>query len=1093
MEQVSKVVNINNPGDKYYFSHFANMALHNALMILNHIALKLGYEPTFSERNIDTHPLLNSNPEVDIEKYAHCIAMLTKRLPVTAYLHDDNNPRAVLKNLKSVLYDLVLHRNYCAHYYYEPQVITSKHFHFQIGTNTPNFSALSYTILLQKAAKEAQKRNRQLLSDENFAHIYTTSGTKGQSNYKRKFFDLSDEQNATKRSVFLLCFFLERRSANQLISRIFGLRDTRTKETQATRETFMQFCCTVPHPKLESGELWLDMLNELQKVPSKLYAVLPEDIQKLFDPNRNEQITEDTTPQSIMRRYSDRFPELCLRFFDDTDYIPGLRFQIYLGKVCTKKYSKPVGKDMLERRIVKDLSVFGKLDDYQQKRNIPKNWLVDMSAIVSTEAQSDDVQSPIIETMKDVGGDVIFYAPRFQITNNGIGCKLTNTHWPNWKVLNKDGNRNLHFNYRFQPDIILPTYELPNLFLYAYLHKQPGINLHSPTDFLKEYAISIRKCISDVQSGILQPNADSAELKKQLAERYHVKLSDLPEVVRAYVSNKLPENITTTLHKKIKSHLKTTKELYNTMSDPDMKFERGKRKNGWTKGKAGTYISHDAIRFMRHEAKPNDFYHNYIQKSFALWGANITPLNDLLAQLRIVGKDNHLFFHNTIIEYRNAFQQKVAKHKGKAAHKITYPLKRFFSDYLKTKITYLETLMAQLTKTSLPQDEMALLIKIFKIKIKTKESWNYDDLHVYLPRGIFTEVIGEAIQNYKGSDSKLNKLAKEYNDRYTSPHTTRHFNPAYVITKIFPESQPFYNKTRCYNLHSINKDFPEEYIGHPADWENELRGKIDTGNYKQLYNKIDITEKNIRYTQRTDKLLWEMIKIYIQMTVQSNRNKQLLDNVKWTLNNIGYDINNLERNILNEKADMSNSLHGKTITAVLSIKDYGKFRRIQHDNRLKSLFTWFAEDSISFEKVEQELQSYDQLRHQVLEQTFKLEQIIVTHMPDTEREKKKKTYSKKKDLTHASIPFRMCIEYLFQKLRDTEVEVRGKKIPKQRFVDFRNRLEHNAYPTNDQFPASVQKSFLQQCSNTALLTVVICDYIQDAFKVLITKAQSFAG
>lgn len=983
------------------------------------------------------------------------------------------------------------HRNYFSHYYYDPEKISNPRF-----LNFPVAGQSSYVYLLGRAAAEARQRFKNTINDDDFDHIYKTTTSKEETT--RTFYNLSDERNVNLRTVFILCLFLGRKDATLLISKIFGLKDTRTPKAIATRETLLQFCCKIPHPKLESSELWLDMLNELNRIPGPLYEAIAEDDRRKIEwqSQSSDTTTGDGQPP-ILRRHRDRFPYFALRFFDDTNYLNGIQFQIYLGQLCVSKYPKLVNGIPHERRVVKDLSTFGVLSDYRRQRDIPESWLI-WQKIEAESTEDEVVQNDEQLASRVVGGDIISFAPQYQITDDRIAFTFHDNDggvsWPTWVESEKKGKRWLAPQHLQKPVGVLHVNELANLFMYAWLGQQPEYQQHvmSPAEFLRKYIERIQSCIADAQSGKLHPQSDRVALGRLLRSTYDIKLSDLPDIVASYLAGKHPKDATLRLLEKVKNHIAATAAKLDE-AQKQSKLEKGKRKKGLTKGKIGMYVAKDIVRFMAHDIKPNDFHYAYLQRYCALWGTeNIRALSDLIKDLKIAGKDNHLFFHRNVTDYEAMFKQRAIERSKKKGSKtqlseknIVYTLKRFYEDYLADKLSYLHAVESALGSATLPLDECSRLMHIFNIKTKSSHNWNYADLHIPIPRGIFTVAIERAIQNASAPVVAKAKFASRgYNT----------VNPAYVISALHPNVQQFYKPDRQYDLRNINKEFPEKYIGDVAKWRDELGPKLETANYRMLYNKIDKNEKDIRHVQKTDRLLWQMVTIYVRKMVTQEGARQMLEGKLWGLENVGTDDPN-RPNLLDEKVDMKNEVHGITITAKLAIKQYGAFRRLLYDKRLPRLFEWFAwleKYVVEKSTIEEELAAYDAMRTSVQQRIFAFEKIVIEKMSADEKKKEIMSTGEQN-----RIEFKRCLAWVFRKRGITSLFDDDHSIDPSRICAYRNSLAHNDFPSKllkrnqlppaDSFPESVLNAIMQNGSQR-LLTPQISAYITEVFDKLHTEA-----
>ncbi len=558
--QLQKRFSVSNQDDKFFFCHYANMARHNAYMIIKDVTQKVfgrEKEEVVNEDKLQEAYMLQIISKEKPDIFAHLVALLQDRLPSVTFLVEQNAPENTLRNLKLLLLDLQAHRNYFSHYYYDKPLPMFENFGIEKST-------VCLMLLLRQAVKKARGRFKKGVSEaekigieKNFNELYSAIHSHDET--QRKFYDFAKPENADKRVAFFLSMFLEKRHANELISKIFGLKGTETKQKQATRESFLELCCSLPYPRLESSDFFLEVLNELNRVPAPLYHILQDSEKKKFwydEPKETPQHEENIV--SILRRHEDRFPYFSLRFFDLNNYIPGMSFQIYLGQLCIKEYKKKINKVQRDRRIVKDLSTFGRLSDYEEKINIPSCWLKENKPTVTIStldaANDSDNEGLTINVNREIIEEVLF-TPQYQITNGNIGFILDGRRdWPKW---NEDvENQKLRlFSSTSKSYAVLSVHELQNLFLYAYLYKN-GLITVEPKEYILQYVGNINRCINEAKSGKLSPintmtgkiddrNAQTnSEQNESKIDRINYSLTSLPHIkLNLLIFQTVSENI----------------------------------------------------------------------------------------------------------------------------------------------------------------------------------------------------------------------------------------------------------------------------------------------------------------------------------------------------------------------------------------------------------------------------------------------------------------------------------------------------------------------------------------------------------------------
>jgi rubrerythrin len=152
---------------------------------------------------------------------------------------------------------------------------------------------------------------------------------------------------------------------------------------------------------------------------------------------------------------------------------------------------------------------------------------------------------------------------------------------------------------------------------------------------------------------------------------------------------------------------------------------------------------------------------------------------------------------------------------------------------------------------------------------------------------------------------------------------------------------------------------------------------------------------------------------------------------------IGYN-NKDEKSIWNKAYPIKETVHDKMVTAELPIKRYGEFRRFMKDSRLPDLFGYYEEKEIPLEVVEKEMETYDRMRKDVIEQIYNVEKLIY----DTFESELKQSV----DPSAPCIDHTHYLDFVKQKFNlDTVVE----EMQSESFRKLRNKIEHNQFPPRE--------------------------------------------
>jgi hypothetical protein len=979
----------------FYFGHYLNMARHNAYLILSDLSNEIIPNPkSISEENLAEIELLNESKfgNRKPDEIAHRNYLLVKHFP---FLREEENPeinpspyRKITEKFKTALTTLHQLRNCSSHF----------------PVDEKGYSTFDLKPFFSMAVIKAEKRMSTFFSPDDFSML---------KNDEKGLYPLNYEEQFTQKGLcFFISFFLEKKYAFQFLSGIKGFKDHRDNSKRATLETFTEHCCRLPYPKLESADFKLDMINELSRCPGALFRVLGETDQQLFIAKSEEnEIEGDELQEMVMKRYDDRFPYFALRYFDESKMLEKISFHVEIGRWIKSEHSKPMIVER-ERRILKEIRTFGELEEYKPER-IPDFW---QQAGISTD-------------------DFDPFSPHYRMVGTRIGISLgkQNKRWP---LPGKDAN--------IAPTAILSTYEMPNLFVYAYLQRQGKIN-EKPSEYIKNYLKRLNLFISKVQKKEILPVGNSSLRKKRdqgnderLLERreklqhildgdeYTLKIADLPDSIREYMLGyKLADKGRQIIH-----------FLKNIQKNTQREMEcAGKLKVGemaQTLARDIVFLSPPIMR-NGHPQKLNDAEYDILQKSIAYFSTNINDIFEFLDQHKLIsGTQKHPFL-------------------GKVNLKDCTGVFDFYQKYLNEKKKWIDNMVVQAEKKSLNLDQFLERNGYF-IKIDNKNALekNYKNTPPYLPRGIFNKPIIEAMKQ-EGFPVKDND------------------NVVYALQFLLDKaSQTFYSKPRYYNLgerriSSLPEDMqPKELIAAINTIMEAL--STESEEYKKLrYFRKDIceSEDEIRHHQTTDRVLWMMI----SELFPASFNLRTTD-----LTKVGFDLH--EDDFLKLPYPMKEKTSfGYEISDVLPIKRYGEFRRFLKDRRLENLLKYFDPNvSVSRERLVEELESYDLKRRDLLQKIHEFEQLVFKYHSG---ELEYKTEEKQKYIPHWN--------YLDFVSRKYHVEI---PFQESKFVDLRNKLLHNQILFTEELG-----QLIKQQESDELITTRILNLIGDTYEKMIATIE----
>ena len=509
---------------KAVFAAFLNMARHNCFLILNHLHEKLGHdlikeienkEPDlFSSKVWNT--LFKSGSKNNPEDNLRALNLLRAHFP---FIPENQRPESLKQFFLSALKRINQERNRHTHYFYKDG---SYELVKGVNTNPSQIGDLQTCLMLAKqslqkkieAGIERQSEVEDGALDN--AGLPVTQLFRGLDEGDLKLLKTLDFQlyetgtnNFTAQGLaYFICLFLEKKYATQFISKLDFFKNLNEHEAPLLKEWVWNYCCRLPQPKLESGEISMDVLNYLYRAPKQLYNRISKEKQSLFEVDfqaeDEETLLAKGNSKTILKRHSDQFPYFAMRISDDLKLFDRLRFHIHLGKWLRKEGESTI---IEERKIYENLRTFGRLGFFEEA-NAPKDW------------KSNDSESE-----KWYRDDIEQFAPHYIVTGNRIGIKFNSTYDPDmWYPLGSynpikkgkgDAEKLRVKRDKFTPDAILSTYELGALFLYQYLHKVEKDNEGNPLietpaeDFLMDYKKRFLQFWKDVKSEKIKPVSEA--------------------------------------------------------------------------------------------------------------------------------------------------------------------------------------------------------------------------------------------------------------------------------------------------------------------------------------------------------------------------------------------------------------------------------------------------------------------------------------------------------------------------------------------------------------------------------------------------------
>lgn len=981
LSQVSKVYTIETTPE--YFGAYLNIARHNVFMISQEMSRKFNKYSLDEDGNIGSSFLISPLTSTDSSEFIY--QNLCRYLPLanafssdfkrSIEMEDDATGMDIVKLssfLKMAFKELSDFRNEYTHYF-------SKDTDTKRKVLVENKLAIQLKVLFEVAVKLAKKRFQDVIPDTCFDTV--------EKNIELELFVKDTNQITTKGLTFFCCLFLDKENAFNFINKIYGFKKTGTPEFQATREVFSVLCVKLPHNKLDSRDyqqaLLMDALNYLQRAPNELYNALNENDQKLFKPTLNDKYDDEDYESylkdiSTLKRSRDRFPEFALNFLDASENFK-YDFQIHLGKVETKSYSKRVLGKMPEeknRSIVKDVKTFGKLSTY-----------------------TDDVQQKIIEEKDFIelfkGTEVKFiqYAPHYNIVGNKIALTFS--------------NREIFFN-KESSQAFLSISELPKVVLLELLSSGAASRLIKIFLDKNEHCLLDRQWIDKIKKqlpcyGILRRfSADSKDLlnrkTKKNYEEYRAEFYQRKLRLDAILKDKelncqqIPSriidywlNIEDTGNSR--SFKERIKEAATDCKKRIKDIEKGRQLKV---GEMASELARDIIKLVIDrdvKTKITSFYYDLLQECLALYANN---------------EKKHLFW-----ELCKRDLNLLDKDKG---HPFLVDLERqmpnstldFYEAYLLLKKDWLHNTF-YFTKWDEKKRKNETEIRMPDNKLErplTYQKWieSDHDFDSWL-KLVQTQNSTSTKQVSKPVDLPTNlfdsALITKLKEKVTISDDEKTYNYSRLLGMWMKDQQPFYQQKRHYTIFKDRpyervvtvdpkedksvKSYYESILEDVIEQCKKRKEKLSKEQLKVIFKKaVAEKEKKIRYYCTEDRILMKMINhVFQEMNTKKNKSNSDSGISRFTisLNDI---YPNSAKNPLEEEEDMEARLYNRTIVAHRKRKDYSFFIRFLHDERMQNILPYFKEEKIDFDKLVAEMKDYEKYREVVFSKSFELEKAILS-------------------------------------------------------------------------------------------------------------------
>lgn len=668
---------------------------------------------------------------------------------------------------------------------------------------------------------------------------------------------MKDEQGILSDVGILLfvCLFLHKKYISMFMDKVKPYREGADNvEQKVLLETFSVFRIRLPKERYDSERpdyaLGLDMLNELQKCPKELYETFAESDKAKFRvpiKSTSEDVVMDDgviveNGEVLQIRVQDRFPTMALRYIDQTQAFPKIRFQVSLGHYRYSFYdkecidSKNKEKDRV-RVLQKEINGFGRLNEIELKRkemyasHIRTNDVVRKDTADSEPYITDcyanyvfngnrigflffdkDLGRTEIKSMNTAEDKEIMYIPELEFD----------------KDLAKETKKNGTNAVCVPPIAWLSTYELPALVFHHHLCQR--LNLVSPDKKISknptEYVIiqcikTYYRFFNDVKEGRLHPEMikDKESLAALIRKDYApLQLKDIPVKLVDYLTKvkvNMGEVFKTRAKERMEKMLRGTEVRLKMFREERAKI--GAKDNKFGKksyvdirpGKLAEYLAKDMLMFQPvdkdNKNKVTGLNFQVIQASLAIYDKTWDELRTIFENAKLIDPQN------TINKNLNhPFLKKLFDSK-----KIPLNTMDFYERYLQEKIDYLKDRLSKgkFSEAFLHKDRMKWRKRdadYYKALAGRYLEDMLDDNRknlkpIELPRGLFERSIVDILMGAYADESQdtykkdLAAFVKEqmfaYEKGEQPPYNTSFFISAYFTHVSKDKVQPFYTST----------------------------------------------------------------------------------------------------------------------------------------------------------------------------------------------------------------------------------------------------------------------------------------------------------
>lgn len=1066
---------------KSAFGAYSVMALNNIQIVLDYIQEKVSLNPKAvgnfvpaqvraGAEDLWEHPVIrqlkHTNTLKDLRPEATDAVMeqLSVHFPFVSILAEQHRlfynkthtPRATVngedlfRSLNILFRVIKTYRDYTTHF-------RENNIHLNIGSNFLKYSEQPvarhinevYTVALRtiKERLSISTDDLRFIQDHRYEQYRNERGQRA-SRIDMEFFLSLVSHNGDKPNIhlsgvglaFVICLFLEKKYVNVFLSKlpIYGKYRKDSTQAKIIRRSFAVNGIRLPKERLNSESskvtVALNMLNELKRCPKELFDTLSQSEQERF-----RQVSSDGN-EVLMMRSSDRFAQLTMQYIDYNNLFKHLRFQVNCGKI---RHLLTANKNCIDgqtrvRVIEHRLNGFGRIQEVEKAR---KRYLDGKAMYFCTNIPVREFEDVKRDDANPENYPYVVDTRAHYIINNN---KINLIDISNWDDIAKDGvllcnPEDEEWNRNNMPELCMSTLELPAMMFHMYLCGEEATE-----NLILRTANKYVRLFLDLKE---------SKLTEQNLTSYGIAHCDIPQQVIESVKNNASTDFISYLKKELIKILDDTERRILHLSNDKKKInsrdnKMGKRSFRTIKsGKLADFLAEDIVRFQ-----PT------LLKGDKRGSDKMTGLNYRVMQATIATFNNDIEQCN-FDNLKNLFEKAMLIGDSKRAHPFLQKALNsnpantvdFYEHYLSARKSYLSWVLRKLENG---EHVTVPFVNAQRDKWKTRDRKYYSDLAekyvelntIELPRQMFDSEIKQALGVPNNTDNVTHLIAE-----YLHNALDDDFQPFYSFNRNYRYMDML--KARFTRMKSLETNFltleeREKLWAQRAERikpykKAKLEKMSNDRNLRRLSpkeketiiakgiascrNKYQKSEKMIRRFKVQDALLFLFAKL--SLFEEGIKTRDIRDRKsKFKLQNIMPDS---EKGILSEKLDVTMQIEHIAISARgLKIKNYGDLLALKYDKRLKSLLKLLTQSEIEKDELEQEFDTYDDLRPRLVELVMEFERMAYEKYPELEY-------------------FVDNVDHFDFKKLLSELVTRGEldEASKEILRKIRNAFNHNIYPS----------------------------------------------